>query len=336
MTGGAQETFMLGCGLRVMTIRGNTYAGRKVKILYTSDTHVYPPYFDRLLSAAELIRPEAVIIGGDIIPDWKGGIRSSIEPHKTWVREKMIARLQEFNATCENVPVFVDLGNDDIAAARFLLEETDGKDLHLLHMRLIKLTRKLAVAGYMKVNPTPFLLKDGEKSDCRDDSGLAGHGVVRKGSITSTGSEAPYVLDPADGTIEDDLDLLTERLKGPDWKDFSFIFVSHAPPKNTALDRISAGSNVGSLAVNRFIENWGAGGRLVAGFHGHIHESPWCTGLVWDYVGGTPCFNVGQKLKLLRAVLFDSEDVVESARLVLIGPSKEIAVLEKDEWFPMG
>ncbi len=306
--------------------------GPEVKILYTSDTHVYPPYFDRLLSAAELIQPEAVIVGGDIIPDWKGGIQASIGPHKAWVRQKLIPRLQEFRTRCKDVPVFLDLGNDDIAAARFLLEERDGKDLHLLHMRLHKLNENLAVAGYMKVNPTPFLIKDGEKADCRDNSRLSDFGVVTNGSVTITGFETPHVLDPVAGTIEEDLDGLTERLRSQEWKDFSFIFVSHAPPKDTALDRTSADSNVGSLAVKRFIEKWAVSGRLVAAFHGHIHESPWRTGQVWDYVSGVPCFNVGQKLKLLRAVLFDTEDVAGSARLVLIGPSKEIAILEQDEW----
>lgn len=307
-----------------------------MKILYTSDTHVYPPYFDRLLSAAEVIQPEAVIVGGDIIPDWRSGIQASIEPHKAWVRQKLIPRLEEFRARCKNVPVFLDLGNDDIAASRFLLEERDGRDLHLLHMRLHKLKENLIIVGYMNVNPTPFPIKDGEKADCRDHSGLTTSGVLTRGSITSTGSETPYELDSSAGTIEDDLDELSERLQSQQWKDFPFIFVSHAPPKDTVLDRTSADSNVGSLAVKRFIQKWGKSGRLVAAFHGHIHESPWRTGQVWEYVGGVPCFNVGQKLKLLRAVLFDTADVVGSARLVLIGPSKELAILEKDEWFPLG
>jgi len=307
-----------------------------MRILYTSDTHVYPPYFDRLLTAAEQIRPDAVIIGGDIIPDWQGGIQASIEPHKTWVRDKLIPRLQDFRAVCGNVPVLLDLGNDDIAAARSLLEEKDGKDLHLLHMRLVKLNEHLAVAGYMKVNPTPFRIKDGEKLDCRDRSGLYDYGVQKKGAITSTGSETPFMLDFTAGTIEDDLDELSDLLQSDAWKAFSFIFVSHAPPKDTVLDRTSAGYNVGSLAVRRFIQRWEPSGRLIASFHGHIHESPWRTGQAWQYLGGVPCFNVGQRAKVLRALLLDTGNVAESARLVLIGKSGEFTVTERDEWFPEG
>lgn len=307
-----------------------------MRILYTSDTHVYPPFFDRLLTAAEQIRPEAVIIGGDIIPDWRGGIQASIEPHKAWIRDRLIPRLLDFREACGNVPVLLDLGNDDIAAARFLLEEKDGKDLHLLHMQLVRLNEHLAVAGYMKVNPTPFRIKDGEKPDCRDSSGLDFHGVQKKGSVTSTGSETPFVLDASDGTIEDDLDELSGMLQSKDWKELPFIFVSHAPPKDTDLDRTSAGYHAGSLAVKRFMQKWEPSGRLVASFHGHIHESPWRTGQVWQYLGRVPCFNVGQQVKILRALLLDTDNVVESVRLVLIGKSGEYTIRGKNEWFPEG
>lgn len=307
-----------------------------LKILYTSDTHVYPSYFDRLLTAAEQIRPAVVIVGGDIIPDWRGGIQASIESHKAWLRNELLPRLEDFRARCGEVPMLLDFGNDDIAAARFLLEERDGKDLHLLHMQLVKLDEHLAVAGYMTVNPTPFGLKDGEKPDCRDSSGLHEVGVKIAGSITSTGSETPFVLDRVAGTIEDDMDELSRMLESDAWREFSFIFVSHAPPRDTDLDRTNTGSNVGSTAVKRFVEKWGPSGRLIASLHGHIHESPWRTGQVWQYLHGVPCFNVGQKTKLLRALLIDTEDVVESARLVLIGKSGEFSIREKGEWFPEG
>lgn len=305
-----------------------------MQILYTSDTHVYPPYFERLLAAAQKIHPHAVIVGGDIVPDWKGGIQASIKPHKAWVSDRLLPLLRDFRVASDNLPVLVDLGNDDIAAARFLLEEQDGHDLHLLHMSVVKLSHRLAVVGYMKVNPTPFRIKDGEKADCRDHSGLSESGVTAKGSVTFTGTETPHVIDPAHGTIEDDLDELSKVLESNTWQDYSFLFVSHAPPKNTDLDRTSAGHNVGSLAVKRFIEKWAATDRLVATLHGHIHESPWQTGRVWQYIEGVPCFNVGQRVKTLRALLFDTEDVTQSARLVSIESAGELTVMDKDEWFP--
>lgn len=305
-----------------------------MKILFSSDTHVYPPYLARLLKAAGRIRPEAVIIGGDLIPDWRSTIGASIGPHRAWVRDQMLPLLQAFRKNESEVKVLLDLGNDDIAAAQDLLAERDGEDLQLLHMRLVELSSDLLVVGYMNVNPTPFRIKDREKPDCRDRTGLSAYGVVANGSVTASGAETPHVLDHRNGTMEDDLDSLSQALVDEAWKNHSFIFVSHAPPKDTVLDCTSSNVHVGSLAVRRFIEKWAASGRLVAALHGHIHESPWMTGRVWQEIHGVPCFNVGQKTKILRALLFDTERVRESARLVLVDKGGATSIMDRDRWLP--
>jgi Icc-related predicted phosphoesterase len=303
-----------------------------VRILYSSDTHVHPAHLDRLLKAGASLHPEAIIVGGDLIPTWKGSIAASIEPHRTWVREKMLPRLRRFREEASHIRVLLDLGNDDVAAARPLLEENAGGDFDLLHMKIVRLTREVAVAGYMKVNPTPFLIKDGEKPDCRDMDGLSAAGIRSAGSVTTSGRETPHILDPTAGTMEDDLDDLARSMKGAEWNGCSFLFVSHAPPRNTALDTISSGAHVGSLAVGRFIERWARDGRLIATLHGHIHESPWVSGSVRHDLDNVPCFNIGQKSLALRALLLDTEDAAGSARLITVGPTGEVLIHEKDDW----
>jgi uncharacterized protein len=303
-----------------------------MKVLYTSDTHVHPAHLNRLLAAAMQLCPDAVIIGGDLIPAWKGSIAASIEPHRAWVRDKMLPSLRKFRAECPHIPVLLDLGNDDIAAARPLMAARDGEDLHLLHMRIIELDAGLAVAGYMQVNPTPFAIKDHEKPDCLDRDGLSDPSVKRVGSATRSGVELPLELNVAGGTIEDDLEELSAIMESAHWSSRSFIFVCHAPPRDTALDQTGTGAHVGSLAVRRFIEKWSAEGRLVASLHGHIHESPWQSGRAWEYVASVPCFNVGQQRHLLRAVLMETDNVAESARAVVVEPSGQVSVREKDEW----
>lgn len=305
-----------------------------MKILFSSDTHVYPPYMARLLKAAEQLRPDAVIFGGDLIPDWRDSIQNSIAPHRTWVREQMLPLLREFNGKHDKIKVLLDFGNDDLAAAYDLASERDGEDFHLLHMRVVELSGNLAVVGYMNVNPTPFLIKDREKPDCRDDSGLSAQGVTVKGFVTATGEQVPHVLDVGDGTLEEDLDGLSRTLMQRAWKNHALIFVSHAPPKETALDCTSSNAHVGSVAVRRFIEKLAASGRLVATLHGHIHESPWMTGRVRQEINGAPCFNVGQKGKILRALWFDTERVRESARLVLVDKGGATTIMERDQWLP--
>lgn len=302
--------------------------GGEMKILYAADTHVHPGHLGRLLKAAEKLHPQVVIMGGDLIPDWKGSIEASIEPHRRWVGEVLLPRLRQFHDAFPQMLVLLDLGNDDIAAARPLMEIRDGIDFHLLHQRVVEVSENLVVVGYMTVNPTPFAIKDAEKPDCRDDDGLSRQQVVKSGYVTGSGEAMPHRLDPLKGTIEDDLDALSALLESPSLRNFSFIFVCHAPPRDTALDQIGAGFHVGSLAVRRFLERWGATGRLTASLHGHIHEAPWMSQRIGEQVGKVSAFNVGQHSQLFRALLLDTDAIPQSARLVTVARTGEMNLME--------
>jgi uncharacterized protein len=303
-----------------------------MNILYTSDTHVHPGHLDRALKAAKVLRPQLLIVGGDIIPDWKGSIEVSIEPHKLWVGNVLLPRLREFHTACKDTRVLIDLGNDDIAAARPLMEAADGTDFELLHMQVVELDGDLLAAGYMAVNPTPFPLKDQEKPDCRDDDGLSSSGVTKSGYVTHSGFPAAHLVDSASGTIEDDLAGLSAIMHDPRRGNCPFIFVCHAPPRHTVLDGTQNGSHVGSVAVRRFIEHWSASGRLILSLHGHVHEAPWKSGRAWQHVGKVPCFNVGQTSKMLRALLLDTDAVADSARLVSVSHDGEVSVAPEGNW----
>ncbi len=47
------------------------------------------------------------------------------------------------------------------------------------------------------------------------------------------------------------------------------ILVTHAPPRDTALDKIQSGAHVGSASIRRVIESY----MPKLGLHGHIHEA---------------------------------------------------------------
>jgi len=174
----------------------------------------------------------------------------------------------------------------------------------------------------MYVPPTPFKMKDWEKCDCTDRPGLD-DSVRANGARTETGAEKAYRLEPSHGTMEEDLSTLSEHLESPPLEGKPFLLVTHAPPMNTALDCLGDGRHVGSLAVRRFIERWGATGRLGASFHGHIHESPWVSGRVSDRIGGVPSFNAGQQPTVLRGLLFQSEDVGRTVKLITVESSSK-------------
>ncbi|OPX39792.1 MAG: hypothetical protein B1H11_02155 [Desulfobacteraceae bacterium 4484_190.1] len=287
------------------------------QILYTSGIHVHLDHLDRLLAAAGELGVDAVMVGGDLVPTKEWSLSASIKPQRRWIGDVLFPRLVIHRRKFPGMSFFLDFGNDDLMANRWMLEEKDRKYFTLIHRELVPVDNNCALAGYMFVPPTPFKLKDWEKADCADRPDLDGD-IRRRGSKTETGVERPYKLKLSHGTIEDDLVQLTEILEKPPWQEQSFLFVSHDPPLNTALDCLFDGRHVGSLAIRRFIEHWGPTGRLLAGFHGHIYESPWVSGRVYDRIAGVPCLNVGQKAGQLRALFFDSKDIENSTRLVTV------------------
>jgi Icc-related predicted phosphoesterase len=285
-------------------------------VLYTSDIHVDPEHLHRLLNVATELRADAVIIGGDLIPVGGRTIAEIISEQSLWIKEILIPALASFRRDFPNTPLFMDFGNDDLMATRPLLEERDGNELNLIHGRVMPLGEKWALAAYMTIPPTPFLLKDREKADCHDRTGLDGN-ARRSGIRTDGGRERDCDIDPSDGTMEDGLKDLTDHLQSSSLYERPFVFVAHSPPLDTALDIIPGGQNVGSLAVRRFIERWGPTGRPLISLHGHIHESPFISGKVYDRIADVPCFNLGQRFGELRALVFDLGDIKGSINLVI-------------------
>jgi Icc-related predicted phosphoesterase len=132
------------------------------------------------------------------------------------------------------------------------------------------------------------MIKDWEKPDTKEQP-FPGTNITLNGYSSLSGRREKYRINPSsDDTIENDLALLSEKITRP------FIFVSHAPPYGTALDVLSTGEHVGSRAVRDFIARWAKVGKLLASFHGHIHESPEVSGSISTKIEGAQCINPGQ------------------------------------------
>jgi uncharacterized protein len=95
------------------------------------------------------------------------------------------------------------------------------------------------------------------------------------------------------------------------WKDVGTaertVFVPHAPPLNTALDRIASGRNVGSSAVREFIEVH----QPDVVISGHIHES-----MGTDTIGPTRIVNCGPARKGRYAVIDINENIAVALRSI--------------------
>ena len=285
-----------------------------MKILYCSDIHENEEHLSTLLRKAKKKRVSAAIIGGDLIPKQRFfKLFRTREYNKLsivqaeYIQNELVPAIRAYKRQHADTVFYLDIGNDDFFIARRPLETAEGEGLlRLLHMRKWPLTEEIDILGYMAVPPTPFAIKDLEKADsaiefaCSVDS-------RRTGLFTSPDGKGLVIEDlqwDETSTIEYDLQQLKKQI------DKAFIFVCHAPPFGTALDTMWNGIHVGSRAVLQWIEKWGADGRLLASFHGHIHESSSASGKIVDYINGVPSFNSGQA-ELFQSYVFDLDDLIK-------------------------
>ena len=278
-----------------------------MKILYTSDIHSHAGFLESLLSITMSEAPDALIIGGDIIPhhlpnEHRLGLLTSQTIYLQDIFVPAVKRLKQQ----QHISIYLDLGNDDLAFSRKTLEPYDGDLFHLLHMKSHPLSAAVDVIGYMIVPPTPFQRKDWEKPDSKHSPYAKNNLILTDGYISRNGKLETISLNlQSDDTIETDLIRMGKDIQKP------FILVSHSPPYATPLDIIGSGQHVGSISIRKFIEKWSQNGLLIASLHGHIHESPGRSGSISTHIGQVICINPGQdsgENAILRYVLLGLDD----------------------------
>lgn len=275
-----------------------------MKSIFTSDIHASGRHLSNLLSIAETNDVNCMIIGGDIIPHRLPGEKRNgpVRAQEEYLTGEFIPALRDFKERNPSARIFLDMANDDFVWNRRVLVEHEGGLFNLLHMRVQRFTDEIDIAGYMSVPITPFLRKDWEKPDTKEHP-FPGSNISLSGHSSISGKLEHYRLNPSsDDTIESDLALLSQKITRP------FIFVSHSPPYGTDLDALSTGEHVGSLAVRDFITRWAKDGRLLASFHGHIHESPEVSGSSSSMIYGVQCINPGQKIDVLKYAVFETRE----------------------------
>ncbi len=179
------------------------------RFLYVTDVHGTRTICERMLELGKERDIDFLVFGGDIT--------SGANPNgqKFFLESYFVPRLAEFRRHFKK-PVFVMMGNDDFSSnVRILKKAGRSKILRLLHNRFYRMGG-MNIAGYPFVNPTPFLLKDWEKTE---------------------------------EEIEKDLENLSGKIDPR-----KTIYVFHAPPHGTKLDMLHNKDHVGSRAVRNFIE----------------------------------------------------------------------------------
>jgi Icc-related predicted phosphoesterase len=281
---------------------------------FVSDLHGQSTRYEKLFAAIEQERPRAVFLGGDLLASAFNALSSNIL-HRDFFNQYLAPKFEQLKQRLDaDYPrVFLILGNDDPKCEEMAVLDVAARGLwEYAHNRKRELDGYV-VYGYSYTPPSPFQLKDWERYDVSRyvDPGCVPPEEGRHTIPIST-SEVRYA------TIKDDLIQLT---KGDDLHRAIFLF--HAPPCNTKLDRadldgklidhVQMEVHVGSFAIERFMRKH----QPLLGLHGHIHESTRLTGAWRDHIGRTHIFNAAHDGPELSLIRFDPENLNLATRSLL-------------------
>ena len=282
--------------------------------LFASDLHGREERYLKLFSLVQAMRPQAVFLGGDLLPSGTRLFGNS-PACGDFLEDFLLPRLRRLRESlrADYPRLFLILGNDDPRREEAVLIHHEKEGLwQYVHNRRVA-WGPYAVYGYACVPPTPFLLKDWERYDV---SRFVDPGAVPP----EEGRYSVAVPEEERGfpTIQEDL----IQLAGADPMERA-IFLFHSPPYQTRLDRAALDGrqvdgapmdvHVGSIAIRRFIEDR----QPLITLHGHVHESARLTGGWQEKIGRTHCFSAAHESPELALVGFDPQDPGAAVRRLL-------------------
>jgi Icc-related predicted phosphoesterase len=263
---------------------------RLTKLLYTSDLHGSQAHYLRLLTAAESLKPDLVVLGGDLLPDDSANDPQTLgHGQPQYVRTQFRENVANLRECCGCKDILVIFGNHDWASSIPAMEELarDGLVTILSHTRQVRVNG-LSFLGYSCTPPTPWYVKDFERLDKPGDRAPLLGGACWSARFSRPVHHGAELLFEEVRTIQEDL----TAVKAP--KD-PWIFVIHAPPLGTFLDRAYGNKSYGSQAIREVLETH----QPLMSLHGHIHESPTVSGNWRDVLGKTVAINPGQNSRSL-------------------------------------
>jgi uncharacterized protein len=286
-----------------------------MRCFFCSDLHGKTDRYATLFDAIRRELPDAVFLGGDLLPGGILRVTSGI-PGGDFVHGFLIPgflRLRE-ELGGSAPEVFLILGNDDgRSEEQAILAAARRGVWRYAHGGRFPLGGLFTVYGYSYVPPTPFLLKDWERYDV---SRFVDPGCVPPGEGIRT---VPIEdLEVEWSTISRDLEQLTG---GEDLSKAVMLF--HSPPYGTSLDRaaldrkmvdsVPLDVHVGSIAIERFIR----GRQPLVTLHGHVHEAAGLTGTWKESLGSTWMLGAAHDGPELALVRFSPDDPGSATRELL-------------------
>lgn len=285
-------------------------------LLITTDLHQHHRKWDLLVGAVDNVRPNFILIAGDILPKYDGFLQQRqffprLRKLLTTIREQTGAR------------ILLYLCNDDAHFLEPLVDELAADGLCVNLNQRIHRENGLVFCGMNKVRDYPF----GYKHYCVPDGDwvvdpvqYCGKGITldNHGNEIAIPDLRRYLLGKP--SILDHLQALEAQLAPGEME--RSIWMVHQPPASLGMDICSHGQRVGSPALLQFIEQ----NQPLLGCSGHIHESPHQPGGRWvAKVGRTTWVQPGQLDNRLHYVTLDITDAfaVANVRHSVLGVSPE-------------
>lgn len=283
---------------------------RKVKCIFVSDLHGSISRFRCLFQIIRNETPDAVFLGGDLLPLQPTYHNTLNEFIETIILSEIRKIKSEFKS---KIRFFIIMGNDDPRMyEHFFITANKTGFLDYVHQKTISYKR-IYVTGYSYVPPTPFHLKDWERYDISQyvDVGAVSPEQGRR-TIHISADEIKY------STIAEDLETLSKQ--SPPKKT---IYLFHSPPYHSYLDSADLYGkkvdhapldvHVGSIAIQQFIKTY----QPFLTLHGHVHESARITKQWMEKNGKTYSLTAAHDGPELAVVRFDTNHLENATRELL-------------------
>jgi Icc-related predicted phosphoesterase len=279
-----------------------------MRVCFGADLHGSRRHYAAMGELVARERADVVVLGGDLFADGDNGnpARSQV----THVRNFFLPTIAAWRQQRPGLQVACLNGNHDWSAAREELRIAARAGL----LVLLDLTTPWAFGGrlwlgYHCTPWTPHFVKDFERRDLPDDPLPEEGGLVYDPALDQVRQVSGPVHYAGYASLADEL-AAAPTLSTP------WVFVCHAPPYDTKLDRLPQVPHpIGSRAVRAFI----AERQPALSLHGHVHESPDVTGAYWERLGTTVSVNPGQQNEQLAAVVFELEHPAETIHHTVYG-----------------
>ncbi len=265
-----------------------------MKVIALADVHQSKNHWKMLEKAVREIRPDLVLIAGDLLPKYDGIL----------AQLSFVPQLKEHAGKIKNLSaeLVLMLGNDDNQLVIPEMEKGDNEGLWHYAADRVKKIMGYEFCGCPWIRDYPFAYKywvapDSVEKIFIDSIQLGPPAIINnRNEIENIYDFKAYLKNKL--SVKESLETMANKVNNLAHS----IWLIHDPPINMGFDLCATGDKVGSPVVYRFLLER----QPLLSIHGHIHEAPAFNGGIWaGYIGKTLCIQAGQFENKLSYVSFN-------------------------------